>query len=215
MNHITKTRREIEDENRTAHILNVAERLFAQKGLFNTSVSEIAQDAEFGVGTIYKYFKDKNTLIETLLSIRLTEHFDMLEQSINAAESPMVLIDNFIEAYFSSIKSKKLFFKIYFTNFHPGGQLLSESPIDVNLINALHEKKRAILNRISDIFERGTKEGCFADVGGAKYMAFALYGLLLSFYFLTEFEMNDEIDVKKLKTTLKKILFEQNLISKK
>ena len=38
-------------------ILLAAEKLFAAKGFFPTTMSEIAQEAQFGTGTLYKYFK--------------------------------------------------------------------------------------------------------------------------------------------------------------
>jgi AcrR family transcriptional regulator len=37
-------------------ILQAAEKLFATKGFFHTTMNEIAEAAEFGTGTLYKYF---------------------------------------------------------------------------------------------------------------------------------------------------------------
>ncbi|ADH85334.1 TetR/AcrR family transcriptional regulator [Desulfurivibrio alkaliphilus] len=47
-------------------IMQAALVLFAQRGFHGSPTSAIAQEAEVGVGTIYRYFKDKNTLIEEL-----------------------------------------------------------------------------------------------------------------------------------------------------
>ena len=48
-----RTRKEIEEEARRQHILITAERLFAERGLIDTSVADIAKEAEFGIGTLY------------------------------------------------------------------------------------------------------------------------------------------------------------------
>ena len=54
-----KSRKEQEDDNRRLYILKTAEKLFAQNGFHETSVSDIARESELGIGTLYKYFKDK------------------------------------------------------------------------------------------------------------------------------------------------------------
>lgn len=43
-------------------ILKAAERLFGEKGYYNTSINDIAVKAEVAPGTLYIYFKDKYTL---------------------------------------------------------------------------------------------------------------------------------------------------------
>ena len=40
-------------------LLHAAFELFTEKGIDNTSVSEIAKGAKLGKGTFYLYFKDK------------------------------------------------------------------------------------------------------------------------------------------------------------
>ena len=49
-------RREQERRWRRQYILNVAERLFAQKGYHQTTMAEIAKASEFGMATIYQFF---------------------------------------------------------------------------------------------------------------------------------------------------------------
>ncbi len=43
-------------------ILKAAERLFGEKGYYNTSINDIAVKAKVAPGTLYIYFKDKYTL---------------------------------------------------------------------------------------------------------------------------------------------------------
>lgn len=54
-----KTRRGLATRNK---ILKAAERLFGEKGYYNTSINDIAVKAEVAPGTLYIYFKDKYTL---------------------------------------------------------------------------------------------------------------------------------------------------------
>src|SRR4030065_2225528 len=54
-------------------ILRAAEKVFAAKGFFQTTMSVIAQAAEFGTGTLYKYFKSKEDLYFTLIDEKTDE----------------------------------------------------------------------------------------------------------------------------------------------
>jgi len=58
----TKKKREPLQRNRTDQILEAAEKLFAQKGFYSTTVGEIAEKAGIAKGTIYLYFRDKRDL---------------------------------------------------------------------------------------------------------------------------------------------------------
>lgn len=48
------------------HIMQAALALFAERGYHGTPVSMIAEKAKVGSGTIYRYFKDKDDLVNTL-----------------------------------------------------------------------------------------------------------------------------------------------------
>jgi AcrR family transcriptional regulator len=69
-------------------ILNAAMKLFAAKGVENVTIRNIAQAAEYSVGTIYVYFKDKNAILHALH----TKGFSTLRsqfQVLNVVADPM------------------------------------------------------------------------------------------------------------------------------
>ena len=72
-------RREQERRWRRQYILNVAERLFAQKGYHQTTMAEIAKASEFGMATIYQFFKSKDKIYLTLLH----EKIDLLLKPVS------------------------------------------------------------------------------------------------------------------------------------
>ena len=55
-------RKEREKQQRRDAILDAAERLFFSKGMENSTMDEVAREAEFSKGTIYLYFKNKEEL---------------------------------------------------------------------------------------------------------------------------------------------------------
>lgn len=56
---------EISQDKKTA-LLKAALDLFSEKGVHNTPMSQIAERAKIGVGTIYRYFSSKDVLIDSL-----------------------------------------------------------------------------------------------------------------------------------------------------
>ena len=63
-------------------IIEVGERLFAQKGFAGTSVRDIAQAADVNVSMISYYFGSKEKLIEALFNVRIDEARTRIESII-------------------------------------------------------------------------------------------------------------------------------------
>lgn len=65
---MTQSRRDRERAAREAEIITAAEKLFYAKGFENTSMDEIAKDAEFTKKTVYQYFSGKEDLFYAVVS---------------------------------------------------------------------------------------------------------------------------------------------------
>jgi AcrR family transcriptional regulator len=61
------SRKEREYRRHRYEILEAALELFSEKGFYNVSMNEIAQKAEFAVGTMYKFFENKEDLYKALV----------------------------------------------------------------------------------------------------------------------------------------------------
>src|SRR5512144_1398024 len=60
-------RREREKLRQRQDVLDVALCLFSEKGYHNVSMHEIAKEAEFAIGTLYKFFRNKEDLYKALI----------------------------------------------------------------------------------------------------------------------------------------------------
>lgn len=74
----TKDRKEREREELKGLILKAAREIFLEKGYDQTSIRNIADRIEYSPGTIYLYFKDKDTIFHALQQ----EGFQLLKQQI-------------------------------------------------------------------------------------------------------------------------------------
>ena len=60
-------RKEREKLQHKEEILTVALKLFSDRGFHNVSMQEIAEESEFSVGTLYKFFESKESLFAALM----------------------------------------------------------------------------------------------------------------------------------------------------
>jgi AcrR family transcriptional regulator len=65
--------RERKKKERRSRILEVSYSLFAKRGFADTSIEDIALEADLGVGTLYNYFTSKNDILVEVMEQRL-EH---------------------------------------------------------------------------------------------------------------------------------------------
>ena len=84
------TRKERERLMRRNEILKVAAKLFAEKGFNNTTLEEIAGGAEFGIGTIYNYFQNKEEIFRSIIEGVFESTLQIVVEADNNS-------DNFIE----------------------------------------------------------------------------------------------------------------------
>ena len=61
-----KKRRKMNPEGKRKAVMAVGEQLFAANGYTNTSMAEIAREADVAVGTLYRLFPDKPSLLAAL-----------------------------------------------------------------------------------------------------------------------------------------------------
>ena len=85
MSEETLTRKERDRLVRETDFLNSAEHLFAQKGFHETSMEDVAKDAEYATGTIYRYFESKESLYHALLLRKGRTYFSHTQTCFEAA----------------------------------------------------------------------------------------------------------------------------------
>jgi len=62
-------------------ILRAAEKVLADKGLFDAKIADIAEAADIGVGTVYLYFQTKEALTEAVVEDTVTRLKDTIDRA--------------------------------------------------------------------------------------------------------------------------------------
>ena len=107
------SRRERDRLRRRADILRAAEDVFASKGYHHASIEEIAGAAQYGTGTMYLYFKDKEALYVELLEEKIRELIHFIRQRIGNEERPVLIMKQLIHARMEYFDRNRAFFQIY------------------------------------------------------------------------------------------------------
>lgn len=141
-----------ETENKEIRLLDTAFKLFTEKGIKNTSIQEIVDNADVGKGTFYLYFKDKyeirDVLIEkesqklfrdALKKLRKTDIKDLSKQVI-------FIVDNVIEV----LKRQPLLLSFISKNLSWG--------IYTKTVKKLHNNTETDEDSIYLLFKKGIEE---------------------------------------------------------
>ncbi len=95
----TLTRKDRERIFRRNEIIAAAIPLFAQKGFHSTTLDDIALNSEFGKGTIYNYFTNKEEIYSKILENVIADNLKLLQECDSAFKS----FEDFIKNYTTSI----------------------------------------------------------------------------------------------------------------
>lgn len=101
------------DEAKRNQILLTSKSLFANRGFFNTSISDIVKETGFPVGTIYTYFQHKEDIIQVIVEEGWEEFYVNFKKIADSDLNPLDKLKTVVE------------------------KILPELLLDVDLINIL------------------------------------------------------------------------------
>ena len=86
-------------------ILQVAEKLFAEKGFDGTSIRDISKEAKINIAMVSYYFGSKEKLLEALMLYRTTDLTVKLENLFEEELSSIGKVEKYISLYIEKINS--------------------------------------------------------------------------------------------------------------
>jgi TetR/AcrR family transcriptional regulator len=170
-------RRERENLRQRKEILEAALQLFSNKGFHKVSMHEIAKQAEFGIGTLYKFFINKEFLYKALLVEKAESWHQRLMEILDQDGYPIDVIENYLNL------RQKLFFdnlplmRLYFAETR-GASLNIRAGLDDELSRLYDEG----LQKLATVFSKGIHGNYFRELD-PYCMAVALDGVINAFLF--------------------------------
>ncbi|MDI1256195.1 MAG: TetR family transcriptional regulator [Flavobacterium sp.] len=133
-------------------ILQVAEKLFAEKGFDGTSIRNIAKEAKINIAMVSYYFGSKEKMLESLIYFRTSDLKIQLENIMREEITPLEKINKLIELYIARITKNKCIYRIMHF------ELSAKRAID---IKAFTDVKKSNLDSLEKIIHEGQEKGIF------------------------------------------------------
>jgi len=193
-------RKEREKARHRLEILEAAEKVFARKGFRGATIEEIAQQAEFSVGTLYNFFESKEELYAAVLVERVQQFQRLVENIFSRPEvDPVRLMEEFIERKAGFFAEHAPFFRLLHRE-HVAGS----ADISASWRRRLLEVYQQFIARLEGAIRRGIETGRLRDMP-PRDTALALQGLTDSL--LMEC-LNTDVDYRSKVGLMKSLFFE-------
>jgi len=180
-------------------ILETATRLFSSQGYSNTSLSQVAKEAQVSKALIFWHFESKEKLFRTALQRTLEPYFINVVDDLEGL-SEVDQIRRLIDVYYEFVSKN-----MYSVKFLVSLILRDEQHPD-DLVGHMNELHRVYHNLLADIIDSGRQKGVFRDSVNPRLDAgiimTALHGILLQGFRGSEQPEQPETLLKHLKTTL-------------
>ena len=175
---------------RLQRIISVSRRLFVSRGFHETTIQDIAEEADIGLGTLYLYARSKEDLLVLVFRENLLQ---MTESAFNAIDVEAPVLDQLMS-----------FFQVHI-DYHKEDMLLSctvlkelSFPINSQRKHDIELIFNAAYVKLEQLLKRGIRDGKLAPdlyVGTAVTSIFGLFyhllqGFLCGFFNEAEFRKN-------------------------
>lgn len=133
-------------------ILKSAQLEFAKRGFYKTVVSDIADRAGVGKGTVYRHFGNKEDLFLTLIKQGTQDLQKQIQNVIEKFSSPVSAIENILDIHFEFYEHSREFIEIIIIE----GLQVTGSIRD-EFVNEIHK----IRSLFKQLFAQGIEQGLF------------------------------------------------------
>lgn len=177
MNNGKPSRKEREYLRHRQEILRTALELFSQRGFHNVSMHEIAEKSESAVGTLYKFFSNKEDLYKAIMLEKAKEFHSALTGALDTPGDELKKIGAWLEVKIQLFMDNLEYVRLYFAETY--GASFS---IRAGLDSDIQKQYKKTLQKMGTIFERGIKKKIFRECD-PYLLAVALDGISNAFLF--------------------------------
>lgn len=158
-------------------ILNVAIKEFADNGFENTSIQQIAKKAGISVGSIYKYFENKETMFSMVVHEGMSSLEELLMSLADSSEDILVKAETIIRALLKYSKKNPELIKLYC-------QLTTSD--NSEFLNGISQRIEAVSASIYTVtISKAQETGDVRDDINPAFFAFLLDNIFMMLQFAT------------------------------
>jgi len=155
-------------------ILQVAERLFAEKGFDGTSIRNIAKEAGINIAMVSYYFGSKEKMLEALIFSRTTDVRMLLENILKEDIQPMDKLDKLVDLYMARVYKNRCLYQIVNSESANVKRALS--------LKSFTEVKKRNLESLQLIIAQGQEKGVFRKDVNVALIPATIFGTFFQFH---------------------------------
>jgi TetR/AcrR family transcriptional regulator len=172
-------RREREKLRQRQEMLAAALGLFSQKGYHKVSMHEIAEKAEYAIGTLYKFFQNKEDLYKALVLEQCDKYEDAITKAIEEPDDVVERLRNYIRTRGERFRENLPFIRLFLAE-RRGASFNIKAGLD----DEMRKRHYAFLERLTSVFEKGIKTKRFRNIADPFFLAVALDSAVDAFLLL-------------------------------
>jgi AcrR family transcriptional regulator len=173
------SRREREKHRQRQEMLAAALELFSEKGYHNVSMHEIAEKAEFAIGTLYKFFENKEDLYKSLIVEKADKFHTALTLAIEEGDDEIEKLRNYVKTKGVVFMDNVSIIRLYFAETRG-----ASFNIKAGLDSDIQKRYNQFLHSIAAVFASGIKNKRFQRIAEPYQLAIALDSLCNAALFL-------------------------------
>ena len=153
------SRKEREFFRHRSEILSAAESIFAEKGYVASTMEEIAHQAEFAVGTLYKFFRNKADLYAAVILDKIDGMSGIIDREIAKGRSPLEKIEICFRVRIDLFWSHPFFFRLLYNDLRavvPNSRAA--------FVPEILSRYGQFLQKLETVFSEGIRLGVFREV---------------------------------------------------
>ncbi len=137
-------------------ILVSAIKVFSQKGFAKTTMSDVANRAKVGVGTLYNYFQNKDDLLLQCMKKTINDEIELIRIASEKITDPFEKLRYFLHEHRLLVENKPYIARFLIIELRQSEGFYKRNPS--------YNPMQYYLNYISSIFSEGVAQGKIRDV---------------------------------------------------
>ena len=159
-----------------AQLLDAAEEVFGAKGYYATTLKEVADLAEFSVGSVYSFFDNKSDLFTQLFLRRGVEIVDAMQVAAAGGASSVDRLHALVDAEVGFFRGHPHFARLFLRS----STLVMPRPGEDHPDDPSEQSFQDAMGLHAEVFRRGQQAGELRD-GEPEVLGWMLSGMITAF----------------------------------
>jgi len=173
------SRREREKLRQRWEILSAAIELFSNNGYHNVSMHKIAQEAEFAIGTLYKFFKNKEDLYKSILMEQADIFHEALAKALKSEGDEIEKLRKYVQVKGNVFMGNVSVVRLYFAETR-GASFNIKAGFDKDI----RKDYEILMQQLAQVFASGIQKKQFRQIAAPYHLAVSLESLTNTFLLL-------------------------------